>query len=132
MRRAARKVAMEKAKTVSFKSSDLKDILGVQRYNNDQYQENLPAGVAIGLAWTRVGGDILYIETTLSKGKGKLTLTGNLGDVMKESASTALSFIKSHTAELDIDPDFLKIMIFMYMYLKVPFLKTDHPRGLLC
>jgi ATP-dependent Lon protease len=108
MRRAARKVAMEKAKTVSFKSSDLKDILGVQRYNNDQYQENLPAGVAIGLAWTRVGGDILYIETTLSKGKGKLTLTGNLGDVMKESASTALSFIKSHTAELDIDPDFFE------------------------
>jgi len=108
MRRAARKVAMEKAKTVSFKSFDLKDILGVQRYNNDQYQENLPAGVAIGLAWTRVGGDILYIETTLSKGKGKLTLTGNLGDVMKESASTALSFIKSHTAELDIDPDFFE------------------------
>ena len=60
-------------------------------------------GVAIGLAWTRVGGDILYIESSLSKGKGKLTLTGNLGDVMKESATTALSFVKSKSKDFGID-----------------------------
>jgi ATP-dependent Lon protease len=64
--------------------------------------------VAIGLAWTRVGGDILYIETSLSKGKGKMVLTGNLGEVMKESASTALSFIKAHAEELQIEPDFFE------------------------
>ncbi|MDQ3141186.1 MAG: endopeptidase La [Bacteroidota bacterium] len=109
MRRSARKVAMEKAQTVTIHVSDLRDILGVIRFNNDQYQENLPAGVAIGLAWTRVGGDILYIETSTSRGKGKLQLTGNLGDVMKESASTALSFIKSHAEELEIDPEYFEV-----------------------
>jgi ATP-dependent Lon protease len=108
MRKAALKVAMEKAKLVNFGVEDIKDILGVAKYNNDQYQENLPPGVAIGLAWTRVGGDILYIETTISKGKGKMILTGNLGDVMKESATTAISFIKSHSSELNIDPDYFE------------------------
>jgi len=108
MRKAALKVAMEKAKQVNFGVEDVKEILGVAKYNNDQYQENLPPGVAIGLAWTRVGGDILYIETTISKGKGKMILTGNLGDVMKESATTAISFIKSHSSELNIDPDYFE------------------------
>lgn len=93
---------------MNFGVEDVKEILGVAKYNNDQYQENLPPGVAIGLAWTRVGGDILYIETTISKGKGKMILTGNLGDVMKESATTAISFIKSHSSELNIDPDYFE------------------------
>ncbi|MFZ1257137.1 MAG: endopeptidase La, partial [Saprospiraceae bacterium] len=70
MRKAASKIAMEKKKNYTVKSNDLKDILGIPRFNNDNYQENLSSGVAIGLAWTRVGGDILYIETSLSKGKG--------------------------------------------------------------
>ncbi|MBK9271357.1 MAG: endopeptidase La [Saprospiraceae bacterium] len=108
MRKAALEVAMHKAKQVSFQPEDLKNILGVQKFNNDQYQENLPAGVAIGLAWTRVGGDILYIETSISKGKGKMILTGNLGDVMKESASTAISFVKAHSSELNIEDDFFE------------------------
>jgi len=108
MRKAALQVAMYKAKQVSFDPSQLKGILGVPRFNNDQYQENLPSGVAIGLAWTRVGGDILYIETSISKGKGKMILTGNLGDVMKESASTAISFVKAHAAELNIEDEFFE------------------------
>ena len=108
MRRAALEVAMNKVKQVSFHTDQVKEILGVPRFSSDQYQENLPAGVAIGLAWTRVGGDILYIETSISKGKGKMTLTGNLGDVMKESASTAISFIRSHAAELNIEEDFFE------------------------
>ncbi len=66
------------------------------------YQEDNPAGVAIGLAWTAVGGEILYVEAMLSAGKGNLKLTGNLGDVMKESASTALTFIKSNAEKIGV------------------------------
>ncbi len=108
MRKAAIKIAENKNTTVGFKVDDLKSILGVHKFNNDIYQENLPEGVAIGLAWTRVGGDILYIETSISKGKGKMTLTGNLGDVMKESATTAISFVKAHSEELGIESDFFE------------------------
>lgn len=108
MRKAASTIAMDKKKNVTIKNDGLKEILGIPRFSNDNYQENLPSGVAIGLAWTRVGGDILYIETSISKGKGKMVLTGNLGDVMKESASTALSFIKAHAEELQIETDFFE------------------------
>ncbi|MEI2694603.1 MAG: endopeptidase La [Saprospiraceae bacterium] len=108
MRKAASTIAMDKKKNVTIKKEGLKEILGIPRFSNDNYQENLPSGVAIGLAWTRVGGDILYIETSISKGKGKMVLTGNLGDVMKESASTALSFIKAHAEELQIETDFFE------------------------
>ncbi|MGB3198534.1 MAG: endopeptidase La [Saprospiraceae bacterium] len=107
-RNTAKKVATGEAEQITIESSDIKGILGVIRYNNDIYQENLPPGVAIGLAWTRVGGDILYIETSVSKGKGKLTLTGNLGEVMKESATTALTYIKSHSEMLGIPTDYFE------------------------
>ena len=81
----------------------MRELLGVKEYSRDKYQGNDYAGVVTGLAWTAVGGEILVIETSLSKGKGdKLTLTGNLGDVMKESAMLALEYIKSHANELDI------------------------------
>ncbi len=79
-------------------------ILGAPRFLKDRYQGNDVAGVVTGLAWTSVGGDILFIESILSAGKGKLTLTGNLGDVMKESAIIALAFLKAHCKELNIDP----------------------------
>lgn len=108
MRKAALQIAEDKNSIAKFKLEDLKSILGVHKFNNDVYQENLPEGVAIGLAWTRVGGDILYIESSISKGKGKVSLTGNLGDVMKESATTALSFIKAHSTELEIAEDFFE------------------------
>ncbi|MDX1407798.1 MAG: endopeptidase La, partial [Saprospiraceae bacterium] len=105
MRSVAKKVAMEEAYNPNLSVDDVRDMLGPTAYTKEVYQEKQAPGVAIGLAWTRVGGDILFIEASLSKGKGKLTLTGNLGDVMKESASTALSFIKANSSSLDIDPE---------------------------
>ncbi|MBI5915215.1 MAG: endopeptidase La [Bacteroidetes bacterium] len=104
MRFVAKKVAMDEPYEVDVKPEELKEMLGPPRFSNDIYKEAQPHGVAIGLAWTSVGGEILFIETSLHKGKGGLTMTGNLGAVMKESASTALSFIKAHTEELGIDP----------------------------
>ena len=102
MRYVAKKKAMEEDYEKSIKESALFDILGPSKYDREKITKVNRAGVAIGLAWTQVGGDILYIEVSLSKGKGKLSLTGNLGDVMKESATTALSYIKSHATELGI------------------------------
>ncbi|HEY3386062.1 MAG TPA: endopeptidase La [Saprospiraceae bacterium] len=103
MRHVAKKVAMDEKYNVSITKSQLGDILGPDRVDPTLYTEVHSSGVAIGLAWTKVGGDILFIESSLSPGKGKLTLTGNLGDVMKESATTALSFIKAHGDVLGID-----------------------------
>jgi ATP-dependent Lon protease len=89
-----------------IKSEDLYDLLGAEEYSKDKYQGNEYAGVVTGLAWTAVGGEILFVETSLSKGKGgKLTLTGNLGDVMKESAMLALEYIKAHSSILAIDDE---------------------------
>jgi ATP-dependent Lon protease len=103
MRHIAKCVAMKDEYPKSIEAVHLQKILGTAFYDNEIYTEAQAAGVAIGLAWTSVGGEILFIETSLSKGKGKLTLTGNLGDVMKESATTALSYLKAHAAELNID-----------------------------
>ncbi len=103
MRYVAKNVAMEDNYNPVISKSQLPDILGPERYDSTLYTESHSNGVAIGLAWTKVGGDILFIESSLSPGKGKLTLTGNLGDVMKESATTALSFIKAHGESLGID-----------------------------
>lgn len=102
MRYVAKCVAMKDAYPQPILAAHLEKILGVAFYSNELYTENQAPGVAIGLAWTSVGGDILFIETSLSKGKGKLTLTGNLGDVMKESAATALSYLKAHAATIGI------------------------------
>lgn len=86
------------------KPDDLHPMLGAPIYNRDKYEGNDFAGVVTGLAWTSVGGEILFIESSLSAGKGeKLTLTGNLGDVMKESAVIALQYVKSHAQRLGID-----------------------------
>jgi ATP-dependent Lon protease len=104
MRNVAKKVAMEEKYSPTIKVEDLKSMLGPARFSRDPYEKEQIPGVAVGLAWTSVGGDILFIETSLSKGKGGLTLTGNLGAVMKESASTALSFLKSHAESLGIPP----------------------------
>ena len=107
MRNYAFKVAMEEPFDKSVSPEDIRRILGAQRFSNDLYTELQPAGVAIGLAWTSVGGEILFIESSLSKGKGKLILTGNLGEVMKESANTALSYVKAHAEQIGIkDSDF--------------------------
>jgi len=106
MRKIARKIASDEAYPKSLKISDLREYLGIEEYSRDRYQGNTYAGVVTGLAWTAVGGEILFVESSLSRGKGaKLTLTGNLGDVMKESAMLAMEYIHSHAQELDIDPD---------------------------
>jgi ATP-dependent Lon protease len=105
MRNIAKKVAMEESYDVSIKPKHLRDILGPERHTKDEYTKVQVPGVAIGLAWTQTGGEILFMEASLSRGKGKLTLTGNLGDVMKESASTALSYIKAHSDALGIDQE---------------------------
>jgi len=103
MRYAAKKVASGAEDKVVVTSTELTTILGPRRFDSNRMQKQVPPGVAVGLAWTSVGGDILFIEALASKGKGGLILTGNLGDVMKESAKTALSFLRSHAGELGID-----------------------------
>ena len=105
MRSVAKKVAMDETYERKISESDVVKALGPIKFDNDQYTKVNLSGVAVGLAWTRVGGDILFIEASTSKGKGKLVLTGNLGEVMKESASTALSYIRAHSIALGIDPE---------------------------
>ena len=102
-RRIAKKIAFNEEYNPNISIDDLKELLGVQTYARDKYQGNDFAGVVTGLAWTSVGGEILFIETSLSKGSGKLTLTGNLGDVMKESAILALEYLKAHCKKLNIN-----------------------------
>lgn len=105
MRNVAKKVAMNEKVGGSLSVEGVQQILGKPKYSNDLYKTvNIP-GVAVGLAWTYVGGDILFIESTLSDGKGELSLTGNLGNVMKESASTALTYLKSNAKKYKIDTE---------------------------
>ena len=96
VRYAAKSIAMEEEYETKLNRDLIIDILGAHRFSKDIYQDNDVAGVVTGLAWTSVGGSILFIESSLSPGKGRLTLTGNLGKVMKESASLALEFIKAN------------------------------------
>ncbi len=102
MRSVAKDVAMEEKVAPQVTVELVERALGKPRFSNDIYTKGHPTGVVVGLAWTAAGGDILFIETSLSKGKGNLTLTGNLGNVMKESTSTALSYLQAHAAEYDI------------------------------
>ena len=97
-RHIAREVASGEAERKSIESKDLPVIFGPQKYTRDIYDGNDIAGVVTGLAWTPAGGDILFIETSLSRGEGKLTLTGNLGEVMKESAIIALEYLKANAS----------------------------------
>jgi ATP-dependent Lon protease len=105
VRYTAKNIAMDIDYDVNIKSPDLKQILGPPKVDRSIYENNKVAGVVTGLAWTRVGGDILFIESILSKGKGKLSITGNLGKVMSESATIALEFIKSNSIQFNIDPN---------------------------
>ncbi|MET1055760.1 MAG: endopeptidase La [Pedobacter sp.] len=103
VRGVATKIAMEESYEAALTLEDVERILGAPIYDKDLYEGNEVAGVVTGLAWTQVGGDILFIEASLSPGKGKLTLTGNLGDVMKESAVIALAYLRAHAAAFNID-----------------------------
>ena len=103
IRNVAKSIAMEEVYSKKITPSVVRKILGGEIYDKEIYQDNSIAGVVTGLAWTSVGGEILYVEASLSKGKGKLTLSGQLGEVMKESAVTALSYLKSKADKLGID-----------------------------
>lgn len=105
VRRVAKKIAFGETYHVQVTVEDIREYLGVTEYNKEAYQGNDFAGVVTGLAWTAAGGEILYVESSLSKGKGTLTITGNLGDVMKESAMLAMEYLKSHAGELELHPD---------------------------
>ncbi len=103
MRHVARKVATNKKFHVTLDEGKIKEYLGSPIFSREEYQGNELPGVVTGLAWTATGGEILFIEASHSKGKGLLTLTGNLGDVMKESATLALEYIKAHASSIGID-----------------------------
>ncbi len=103
VRDVATKIAIEEPNEPLLTKADVEKILGAPIFDKDLYEGNEVAGVVTGLAWTSVGGDILFIEASLSPGKGKLTLTGNLGDVMKESASIAMAYLRSNSAQFGID-----------------------------
>lgn len=108
IRNAAKSVAMDEAYNVKVTDEDIIKTLGAPRLERDKSEGNEVAGVVTGLAWTSVGGDILFIESLISKGKGALTLTGNLGNVMKESATIAMEYIKSNAELLGINPEVIQ------------------------
>ncbi len=102
-RKIALKLATDEEFNKSISIGDLREYLGVEKFSKDTWQDNKFAGVVTGLAWTAAGGEILFVESSLSKGKGQLTLTGNLGEVMKESAMLALEYLKSHADAIGVD-----------------------------
>ncbi len=103
VRGIATKIAMEEEYNPVVSKTDVETYLGAPLFDKDMYEGNDVAGVVTGLAWTQVGGDILFIESSLSPGKGKLTMTGSLGDVMKESATIAMAYLRAHASKFDID-----------------------------
>ena len=104
-RSRAKEIAFEEEFTPSLSAEQVEKVLGKPKFRNDEYEIKDMVGVVTGLAWTQVGGDILYIESILTPGKGKLSLTGNLGDVMKESATIAHEWVMAHHKELGINPE---------------------------
>ncbi|MCO5280949.1 MAG: endopeptidase La [Chitinophagales bacterium] len=108
MRNTAKKVAEGTKYNAAIKTENLHEILGPEKFDKSIYAEEQQPGVSVGLAYTSVGGDILFIETTLSKGSGNLTLTGNLGDVMKESATLAVTYLKANAEKLGINAEVFK------------------------
>lgn len=125
MRYQAKEMAMKGKVKGTLTIQDVEKILGSAKYSNEIYKTVHLPGVAVGLAWTYVGGDILFIETILSDGKPSLTLTGNLGNVMKESASTALSYLQANAKKLGLDPELFQKSRCTSMSPKVRFQKMD-------
>ena len=104
VRQQAKRVAMNEKFNKHLTLADIRERLGAPRFTNEEVGSIATPGVAVGMAWTQVGGEILYVETSISEGKGSLTITGNLGDVMKESATIALQWVQANAKELGIDP----------------------------
>ena len=108
MRKIARKIAENKRVNLKITAKDLNKLLGPARFSQAQAEKKNEAGVATGLAWTQAGGDVLFVEVALMPGKGNITITGQLGDVMKESCKASLSYLRSHWKELKLSQDFAK------------------------
>jgi ATP-dependent Lon protease len=108
VRFAAKSIVLEEEYSIKISNEDIETILGAPRLERDKYENNDVAGVVTGLAWTSVGGDILFIESILSKGKGTLTITGNLGKVMKESATIAMEYIKANADDFGVNPEIIE------------------------
>ncbi len=108
VRKVALKIAQGEAEKVTVDAADIKEYLGAPRFYPEEARKELPAGVATGMAWTEMGGEVLFIEATLLPGGSGLTLTGQLGTVMQESARAALSYLWAHAAEFDIKPEMFK------------------------
>ncbi len=102
-RKMALKIAKNEEVTKTIGPSEIREMLGIEKVHHDEWEEDMKPGVVTGLAWTAVGGEILFVESSISKGKGKLTLTGNLGDVMKESAILALDYIRCNVSQWNLD-----------------------------
>ena len=107
-RKAAKKIVGEEASKVTINEGNITDFLGVKKFRPETIEENDAVGLVNGLAWTSVGGDMLQVEVAILEGSGKIELTGNLGDVMKESARTAISYVRSCTEKYGIEKDFYK------------------------
>ena len=105
IRRVARKIAFLEEYNKKIGIGEIREYLGAPKFSKESYEGNEYAGVVTGLAWTSVGGEILYVETSLSQGKSKFTITGNLGEVMKESAAIALEYLRSHSTQLGLKPE---------------------------
>jgi ATP-dependent Lon protease len=103
VRKVVKKIAMEEEAPDKITAADVEKLIGAPHFEKETYIEENTAGVVTGLAWTSVGGEILFIESSLNKGKGRMILSGQLGDVMKESATAALSYLKAHASEYGID-----------------------------
>jgi len=130
MRSLAKDVAINGKVKSTITQPDVIRILGKPKYSNEMYKTANMPGVAVGLAWTYVGGDILFIETTLSEGKGDLQLTGNLGTVMKESASTAFTYLQANAKKSELILTFSKKGMYISMFQRVQFLKMVPVREL--
>lgn len=102
-RKMALKIAKNEEVAKTIGPSEIREMLGIEKVHHDEWEEDMKPGVVTGLAWTAVGGEILFVESSISKGKGKLTLTGNLGDVMKESAILALDYIRCNVSQWNLD-----------------------------
>jgi len=103
IRKVVKKLAMEEEAPSKIDAKEVETLIGAPIFDKETYSEDNTAGVVTGLAWTSVGGEILYVESSLNRGKGRMILSGQLGDVMKESASAALSYLKAHASEIGID-----------------------------
>ena len=106
LRKVARNVVEDKVKSIKVTKSKVQDYLGASKFHSDLAERATEPGVVTGLAWTAAGGDILFIESSKMKGKGKLTLTGQLGDVMKESATAGMTYVRAHANDFGIEPNF--------------------------